>query len=34
MEPARWSLALLPDERLRMTIAHAPLRGITAAMLH
>jgi hypothetical protein len=33
MDSARWSLTRLPDGRLRMTIAHAPLRGITPAML-
>lgn len=33
MDSARWSLLRLPDGRLRMTIAHAPLRGITPAML-
>lgn len=33
LDSARWSLTRLPDARLRMTIAHAPLRGITPAML-
>lgn len=33
LDSARWSLTRLPDGRVRMTIAHAPLRGITPAML-
>jgi hypothetical protein len=33
LDSARWSLTRLPGGRLRMTIAHAPLRGITPAML-
>lgn len=33
IDSARWSLTRLADGRLRMTIAHAPLRGITTAML-
>lgn len=33
MDSADWSLTRLPDERLRMTIAHAPLKGTTPAML-
>ncbi|MCU0912700.1 MAG: hypothetical protein MUE98_15650 [Rhodobacteraceae bacterium] len=33
MDSARWTLTRLPDGRLQMTIAHAPLRGITPAML-
>lgn len=33
MDSAEWSLARLDDGRLRMTIAHAPLRGVTPAML-
>lgn len=33
LDSARWSLTRLPDGRLRMTIAHAPLRGVTTAML-
>jgi DAPG hydrolase PhiG domain len=33
MDSAKWSLSRLPDGRLRMTIAHAPLQGITPAML-
>lgn len=33
MDSAQWSVARLADGRLRMTIAHAPLLGITPAML-
>jgi hypothetical protein len=34
LDSAKWSLIRLPDGRLRMTIAHAPLQGITPAMLN